>query len=151
MALLPTVVTWQQGADLVMPFIYQEGADEESLVTIDLSSGYAVRMDIVTTAGERIYTFNSADITDVDPITAGAQADAVKEATLTSGAGGTPNINIVVPRALTLPGGVVYAELDTSGNGTFNFDVFLRNTGSDTQAKIAKGSITVEGSHTLWL
>lgn len=146
-------LTWDQGEDLEIKMIYKEGASEETLVTIDLSSNYSLRMDILVPATkERIYTFNSADIPDVDPITGGAQPDTIHEATLTSGAGGTPNINIVVPRTLTLPGGVIYDKLTANPPVTlFNSDVFLRNTSSNRQSKIWSGTITVVESYTLWL
>lgn len=143
--------TWDQGSDLKVQLIYKEGADALSAVAIDLSTGYAVRMDLVSpTTKEIIYTFNSADITDVDPITPSDQPDTTLEGTLTSGAGGTPNISITVPRAITLPGGVVYDQMQ-AGTVLFNYDLFLRNTNTNTQVKILKGTVTVTESYTLWL
>lgn len=145
--------TWDQGADLEVDLIYKEGATVETAVAIDLSTGYSVRMDIVVPATkERIYTFNSAAIADVDPIAVGAQPDSVIEGTLSSGAGSTPNVSIVVPRALTLPTtGPVYLKMTAvPAVIVFNYDIFLRNTGTDKQAKILKGTITIEESYTLW-
>jgi hypothetical protein len=138
--------TWPQGEDLSVDLIYKEGTTALDAVVVPLSTGYEVRMDIVDSE-ERIYTFNSATLADVDPLTAGAQPDNVVEGVLSSGAGGTPNIRITVPRSLTLPGGAIY----DSNNSVFQYDVFLRNTATNKQVKILKGSITVEESHTLWL
>jgi hypothetical protein len=134
--------------------IYKEGATVETAVAKDLSSGYSLRMDLVVPATKaRIYTFNTVAMTDVDP-GAGTVADSVVEGVLTSGAGGTPNINILVPRSLTLPpSGAVYQKLiDTpTPVSLFNYDVFLRHIASDRQAKILKGTISIEESYTLWL
>lgn len=144
---------WAQGEDLSVALIYKEGPVGSEAV-VDLSSGYSVRMDIVVPGTkERVYTFNSASISDVDPILVGAQPDAVLEGVLTNGAGGTPNINISVPRSLTLPTtGAVYMKMTGSPAITvFNYDIFLRNTASDKQVKILTGTITIEDSNTLWV
>lgn len=146
--------TWDQGADLVIELIYREGETVETAVPVDLSSNYSVRMDIVVPATkERIYTFNSETIADVDPVTSGAQDDSVIEGVLSSGAGGTPNISITVPRSLTLPGGAVYAKYTAASNpvSTFNYDIFLRNKSTDKQAKVLQGTVTILDSSTLWL
>jgi len=145
--------TWPQGEDLDIKLIYKEGP-VGSEVVIDLSSGYTLRMDI--TAGaikERVYTFNTASIADVDPITPGAQPDSTIEGVLSSGAGGTPNITISVPRSLTLPTtGAVYLKYTANPSvSTFDYDIFLRHTASDKQAKILSGVITIEDSKTLWV
>jgi hypothetical protein len=144
--------TWAVGEDLSVDLIYKEGPDEESATAVNLSSGYSVRMDIVVPAtGERVYTFNSESLADVDPVLAGAQPDAVVEGVLSSGAGGTPNISISVPRSLTLPNGAIWAKYTgTPKVVSFNYDIFLRNTATDKQVKILKGTITVEESYTLW-
>lgn len=144
---------WDQGADLLVQMIYKEGATAETAVAVDLSSNYAVRMDIVVpSTKERIYTFNSEELADVDPLTTGAQPDSVVEGVLSSGASGTPNISITVPRSLTLPGGSVYEKFTgTPPVGVYNYDVFLRNTSSDKQSKILQGTITINESYTLWL
>lgn len=144
--------TWPEGEDLKVELIYKEGATAETAAVVNLATGYAVRMDIVVPGtNERIYTFNSAAIADVDPIGAGATADSTLEGVLSSGAGGTPNISISVPRALTLPGGVIYAKYTENPPVTsFNYDIFLRNTATDKQSKILRGSITIEDSYTLW-
>jgi len=144
--------TWGQGEDLSVALIYKEGATGSEAV-VDLSSGYSLRMDIVVpTTKERVYTFNTAAIPDVDPITSGAQADSVIEGVLSSGAGGTPNITVSVPRSLTLPGGAVYTKYTENPPVTaYNYDIFLRNTVSDKQVKILTGTITIEDSNTLWV
>lgn len=145
--------TWPVGEDLLVELIYKEGATVETAAAVNLSTGYSVRMDIVVPAtGERIYTFNSEALADVDPIQASAQPDSVVEGVLSSGAGGTPNISFAVPRSLTLPGGAVYTKFTAAPPVTsLNYDIFLRNTVADKQVKILKGAITIEGSYTLWL
>jgi len=144
--------TWGQGEDLSIQLIYKEGPVGSETV-VDLSSGYELRMDIVIpTTGERVYTFNTAALADVDPILVGNQPDAVVEGALSSGSGGTPNINISVPRSLTLPGGSVYAEMTAVPPVmAFNYDIFLRNTVSNKQVKILTGVVTIEVSSTLWV
>lgn len=144
--------TWGQGEDLTIALIYKEGA-AGSEVVIDLSSGYELRMDIVVpSTKERVTTFNSDELVDVDPIQVGDQADVIIEALLSSGGGDAPNILISVPRILTLPGGGIYVKM-TAGTPihVFAYDIFLRNTVSDKQVKILTGTVTVEDSNTLWL
>lgn len=143
---------WAQGEDLSISLIYKEGP-VNSEVVIDLSIGYQVRMDIVIpSTKERIYTFNTASIADVDPLLVGAQPDSVLEGVLSSGAAGSSNIDIAVSRNLTLPGGTVYAKMTGSpAVAVFAYDIFLRKVSSDKQAKILTGTITVEESNTLWL
>jgi hypothetical protein len=141
---------WEQGEDLLIKLIYKEGATGAEAV-VDLSSGYQLRMDIVTPSPnrERIYTINSAVIADVDPVLPGAQPDNVLEAILSSGAGGTANITITVPRALALPGGPVYSKMTaTPPLFIFKYDMFLRNV---SQSKILTGTINVKESNTLWV
>jgi hypothetical protein len=143
--------TCVQGADLVFALNYKEGTTVADAVLVDLSSGYSVRMDLVVpTTKQRVYTFNSGSITDVDPFTSGSQADSVVEGALTSGSDGKGNIQITIPRSLTLPGGVVYDNF-TAGVETFNYDIFLRNTVTNKQAKLLTGTITIGESWTLWL
>lgn len=134
-----------------MEFRYREGATAETAVVKDLSSGYSLRMDIVVPATkERIYTFNTEALADVDP-GAPTVPDSVVDATLTSGAGGTANITIVVPRSLTLPGGAVYTKYTANPPvALFNYDAFLRHTASNRQVKVIKGTITIGDSFTLW-
>lgn len=143
---------WDQGSDLVMALIYKEGATADTAVAIDLSTGYSVRMDMVMPGTkQRIYTFNTDVLADVDPITVGSQPDTVVEGVLTSGVGGTANISIVVPRSLTLPpSGAVYAKY-VLNQTVFSYDIFLRNTVTDKQAKILQGSVTILDSSTLWV
>lgn len=143
--------TWGQGEDLDIQLKYKEGATAETAVIVDLSTGYELRMDVLASdTKERLYTFNSASLADVDPGTA-TEPDNVIEATLTSGAGDTPNIDITIPRSLTLPGGTVYERFAGAPPlTTYLYDIFLRNTVTDKQAKILSGTITVEGSNTLW-
>jgi hypothetical protein len=136
-----------------MDLIYREGPDENNLVIKNLSTGYSLRMDIVLpTTKTRIYTFNTESLSDVDP-GAPVVPDSVIEGTLSAGSSTTPNISILVPRSLTLPpSGAVYTQMIASPSITlFNYDVFLRNTSANRQAKILKGTITVEESYTLWL
>lgn len=144
--------TWGQGEDLTIELIYKEGLTAETAVAIDLSIGYAVRMDIVVQGNkEHIYTFNSAALTDYNASVSGNQPDTTVDAALSNGSGGTPNIAIVVPRTLTLPpAGAIYKKM-LRGVNKFDYDIFLRNTVSNRQVKVLKGTITVEESDTLWL
>lgn len=136
--------TWAQGEDLNIQMVYKEGPAGAE-VPVDLTL-WSLRMDIVTLTGTRRYTFNSADIADVDPDTVGAQPDSTKESTL--GTGGA--ISILVPRTLTLPGGALYTDISApTPQLIFNYDVFLRDA-AGKQRKILKGTITVEKSYTLW-
>lgn len=137
-----------------LDLVYKEGPDEDNLSVIDLSTGYSVRMDLVeSTTLSYVYTFNSEDIPDVDPITTGDQPDTVTEAVLSSGAGGTPNVQIAVNRSLTLPGGELYTYISgTPPKLTFLGDVFLRNNNvtPSKQWKIATVMVTIEKSYTQW-
>lgn len=145
-------LTWAQGDDLPFALRYREGP-EGSEVVVDLSTGFAVRMDIVVPGTkERVYTFNTATIADVDPIQVGDQPDSTVEGVLSDGAGGSANIEFAVPRSLTLPGGSVYAKM-TAGTPikVFAYDIFLRNTTTNKQSKILTGTITIEESNTLWV
>lgn len=144
--------TWGQGEDLSIVLKYKEGATADTATTIDLSTNYEVRMDIVASDDkQRLYIFNSAELVDVDP-GAGTIPDTTIEGVLTNGAGDSPNIEITVPRSLTLPGGPVEARMSgASGITTFLYDIFLRNTATNKQKKILTGTITVEKSNTLWL
>lgn len=138
---------WQQGDDFVISMTYKEGPDAQSVVPVDLT-GWSVRMDIKTTSGVRLYTFNSQSIQDTDPLTAGDQSDAVTEAVL--GSDGT--ILITVPRSITLPPtGAIYQQMSSPTNPQtiFDYDIFLRST-TDKQKKILKGKVTIERSITLW-
>lgn len=133
--------TWQQGDDLTFGLIW-----EENDVVVDFTDPDRtdeLRMDIVSDEGERLYTFNSDTIADADPVEDGAQPDTTTEVTF----GSEGQINIVVDRAVTLPGGSVYDQL-AEGVTLFNYDIFLRTNGR--QKKILKGQITVDQSWTLW-
>lgn len=134
--------TWEQGEDLVIMAVYKEGP-EFAPEPVDLSD-YSLRMDMrkVNADGDRVWTFNSHDIDDEPDADEPGEQD--NEVTL--GADGT--IEIVVSRALTLPGGSVYEELKT-GTTQFVYDMFLRNP-QDRQKKILSGVITVNKSVTLW-
>lgn len=151
MALTPQNFTWQQGEDLIIKLKYKEGNTPETAAIVDLSTGYDLRMDVVASDDKtRLYTFNTSALADVDP-GAGTVPDNTLEGTLSSGAGDTPNIEILVPRSLTLPGGEIEARMSGANPITsFFYDVFLRNTTSGRQQKILTGTITVERSHTLW-
>lgn len=145
----PTLnLTWQQGEDLAIAMVYNEGINVNTVAPVDLT-GYSVRMDIKTDTGLRLYTFNSLSLPDVDPIASGDQPDPVTEATLNS----VGEINIVVSRALSLPpAGPFYQQLSspTAPKDTFYYDIFLRNT-QELQTKILKGQILIEKSVTLWV
>lgn len=134
--------TWEQGTDFTLKLIYKEGP-AGSEVPVDLTpAGTEVRMDIAQD-GARLYTFNSASITDLDGTAGpGNTGDTTLEATL----GADGSINIEVPRSLTLPGGTLAASLNTKP--TFDYDVILRRNGK--QMKILSGTITVTKSVTLW-
>lgn len=136
--------TWQEGEDLVMSMVYNEGP-EGAEVPVNLT-GYKLRMDVAnTTDGTRVFTFNSDDIAGDPLVDSVGPAD--NEATL----GTDGSINIVVPRSLTLPGGAVAALYVGSDTALLlNYDVFLRNP-AGLQSKILRGTITVERSYTLWL
>lgn len=125
---------WPQGEDLEIALIYKEGGSENSASAVNLSSGYAARMDIVLPAGRvQLWTATSPN----DAISLGTGLD--------------KNANIVIwlPRSLTLDGGELYANLGTTTN--FNYDLFLRNTTSDHQIKVITGQLQIERSNTLWL
>lgn len=140
--------TWEQGADLVLSLVYKESIDGAPATPKDLT-GYSVRMDIRSTdvLGNRIYTFNSAEITDLDGSGPGSDTDLVTE--ITPGADGT--ISITVPRSLTVQGGAVYELMSDPLNpvNILVYDIFLRDP-QDKQQKILSGSITVNRSVTLW-
>ena len=144
--------TWGQGEDLTIELIYKEGNTIETATVVDLSSGYQLRMDIVVpSTKERVYTFNTATLADVDPITPGSQPDNTLEGVLSSGAASSPNVVVSVPRSLTLPEGSIYQKMtDVPPVTSFNYDIFLRHVASDKQVKILTGVITVEDSYTLW-
>jgi hypothetical protein len=127
--------TWQQGDDLEIALVYKTGIDAETATAVDLT-GYSCRMDIRQTSvtGSLVYTFNSDD---ADVLT---DDEAILDA--------EGNINITVPRELSLSGGEIYTAM--AGNVTvFYYDLFLR-TDTNKQHKIMKGTITVEKSSTLW-
>lgn len=125
---------WPQGEDLEIALIYKEGGSENSASAVNLSSGYEVRMDVVRPSDKTVlFTVTSPN-------------DAVS---LGTGANKAPNIVFWLPRSLTLTGGTLYANLDTTTN--FNYDVFLRNTGTDKQIKLIRGQLQIERSNTQWL
>lgn len=120
---------WQQGEDATINMVYKEGAPA---VPIDLT-GYSLRMDVRAVGGvTTLYTFNSDDTNPAtdDEATFGTQGQ----------------IDIAISRAISLPGG---ALVDSIGQA-LSFDIFLRNT-AGKQKKILKGTITIEGSETLWV
>lgn len=135
---------WEQGTDLVISFVYKEGPDGEE-VPINLSTDYAVRMDIKTAevGGTHLFTFNSEDIVETPPVDVTGSAD--NEATL----GTAGQINIVVPRSISLDGGALWELLEANTTGFF-YDIILRKLSTDTQIKLLKGSITVNRGVTLW-
>ena len=134
-------VEWEQGEDFVMHLVYKEND-----TPVDLTN-YEVRMDIgVDKAPGIVLTLNSADLTGLDdqgnPVDSEGPAD--NEITVDE----EGNIDIFITRYLTLPGGVIGNRLAT-GN-TFVYDLFVRDTAANRQKKLAKGSITVNKSVTLW-
>lgn len=134
--------TWEQGEDLVLQLVYKEGP-VGTPVPVDLT-GYSLRMDMrkVNPEGLRVWTFNS------DDIPAEPEADEIGEGDNEITLDSDGSIEIVVSRLLTLPGGSIYAELQT-GITQFVYDMFLRNP-QNRQKKILTGVITVNKSITLW-
>lgn len=142
---------WVQGEDLTIELIYKEGSTTENAVPVDLSSDYALRMDIVDPEIGRLYTFNSDAVADVDEETSGSQPDLDTEVEFGNGTAGSPNVSITVPRHLALPGGPLHGLIDYDHPVAVLFcDIFLRNTASDRQARILKAVISLEKSNTLW-
>lgn len=133
---------WSQGADLDMSFKYLRGP-EGSETAVNLT-GYKLRMDIRATdiTGTRVYTFNSDDIAGDTTIDLTGVAD--NEAVLSADG----SIHIVVPRALTLPNGAIFAFMQDNIS-VFVYDIFLRDT-AGKQWPILKGNISIEKSITLW-
>lgn len=131
---------WQQGEDGEINLVYSVNG-----VAPDLSSGYAVRMDVRNDAGTNLFVFNSEDITSlpVGETSLDTTGDADNEAVL----GPNGAIKISVPRAASLPGG----PLGDSVNTALRYDVFLRNKTTNKQKKILKGSIIIEPSQTRWV
>ena len=125
---------WPQGEDLEIALIYKEGNSEASASAVNLSSGYAARMDIVLPAGRVVQW------------TAETPSAAIS---LGTGANKQPNLVIWLPRALTLTGGALFDDLSTTTN--FNYDIFIRNLGTDRQVKVLTGQINIERSNVLWL
>jgi hypothetical protein len=121
---------WPQGEDLNIRLLYKEGSGTKA-VPVPLNSGYSLRMDLVV-PDTRTVAFSF--LSDEHPNTLG------------SGRNNQPNINIFLPRSATLPGGELYSVQST----TFAYDVFLRNTLTDKQVKLIRGTITLESSNTLW-
>lgn len=135
--------TWEQGTDLDINLIYKEGpAGSETPVDLTVA-GTEVRMDIALD-GQRLYTFNSAAIADIDGSGPGTTGDTDLEAVL----GADGSINIAVPRSLTLGTGPIAAQM-SSGKYVFDYDLLLRKS-TGKQMKILSGKITVNKSVTLW-
>jgi hypothetical protein len=126
---------WPQGEDLNIQLIYKEGASSKVAKAIDLS-GYSLRMDIFSADGSSLYEYTSMN----------------NPGTLGSGLNGEPNVNIFLPRSLTLPGGTIYTKMtDNPSQTAFNYDLFLRNLSTTRQFKVIRGMISIEKSVTLWL
>lgn len=138
-------MTWEVGEDLNLSFTYKVGPSG-SEEPVDLSSVYAVRMDIRSNDNSfgLLYTFNSSDITESPPVDESGSAD--NEITL--GSDGT--ISIRIPRSVVLPGGAIYDYMIANNVSSYAYDIFLRNTDLDTQKKILKGTIGINQSVTRW-
>ena len=137
--------TWEQGDDLIIEIIYKINDQPVDLVT---EPGYAVRMDIAPSAGvgsspAPIFSFNSEDFDGN-----GLDQEGVDDNEVVFPAE-TGAIHIVIPRSLTLPGGVVAEALSTTN--TFAYDLFLRDKGLNKQKKLLQGKITVNRSITKWV
>jgi hypothetical protein len=149
MAVASKDFTWEQGEDLEIAIIYKTGTSEANATPKDLT-GYSVRMDIRATdvSGNRIYTFNSEDVIDLDGAGPNSDDDVVKEI---SQPGADGMIRITVPRSLTVQGGPIFELMSDTLNpvNIFAYDIFLRDT-DDKQAKILAGKIIVNRSVTLW-
>lgn len=134
---------WDQGADLEILMLYKKGPVDNAL-PVNLT-GYSVRMDIVGQSGQRLYTFNSEELDDVNNETA-----PVPDTNMEFFLGPEGQIKLIVPRRITLPGGELYSSLTANPPQlSFNYDIFLRDAG-DMQRKILKGQIIFEKSYTLW-
>lgn len=118
---------WPQGEDLRIQLRYKEGSGSAAKA-VNLSAGYAARMDLVLPSGGSVlYTAS----TDNGSLVLGT-------------AGDNPNISIVLPRALTLPGGAL------ENTRAVAYDLFLRNTATDIQIRVLEGTISIDRSRTLW-
>ena len=142
---------WPQGEDLEIALIYKEGESENSASAVNLSSGYEARMDIVLPGRPPVVRWSGESAED--------------DISLGTGVDKQANIVVWLPRSLLLPGtpgdpdadpvvlpgapGVLFADLATTTN--FNYDLFLRNTGTNKQVKVLSGQIQIERSNTLWL
>lgn len=119
---------WQQGEDGEISLVYKAGDPAEP---VDLT-GYKLRMDIRASGGSTpLYTFNSDD----------ADAETPDEAVLTADG----EINIVIPRTVSLPAGPLASTIGQA----LNYDIFVRNP-DGKQKKFLKGTVTIEASETLW-
>lgn len=135
--------TIEQGDDATISLVYQTGPLGAE-VAPNLTSGYSVRMDIRTASvsGDRVWTFNSADIPGEPEADTTGVAD--NEATL----GTAGQINITVPRALSLAGGAIFDKI-VANNLVFAYDLFIR-TPDGKQRKLLQGTLTYNKSVTLW-
>lgn len=118
---------WPQGEDLSIQLAYKEGPAATSAKVLNLSTGYSLRMDIFL-PNEVLVSITSPE-------------NVLLKAT-------SPNIEILLDRELTLPGGVIEEKFPAIQ--TFSYDVFLRNTVTDRQVKILRGNLKIERSGTLW-
>ena len=127
---------WPQGEDLNIQLVYREGDSINRTIPLNLATNYSLRMDLVhSTTRAVLYSYISTEHSQ----------------TLRSGTDKKSNINIFLPRSLTLPNGVLYSSITSNPPGsTFMYDIFLRNTVIDKQVKILKGAISIESSNTLW-
>lgn len=135
--------TIEQGEDVDIFLVYKTGPAGAE-VPVNLSTGYSVRMDIraANTSGDRVWTFNSADIVGETGVDVAGPAD--NEATL----GAAGEISIAVPRSLSLAGGSVFTKI-AENISVFAYDLFLRAP-NGKQKKVLQGTITYNKSVTLW-
>ncbi len=145
MAVATYSMIWEVGEDLELNFTYKQGPTGEE-EPVDLSTDYAVRMDIRSNDTNKtlLFTYNSADIVETPPVDVTGGAD--NEITL--GSDGT--INIFVSRAAVLPAGTIYEYMKTNNINSFVYDIFVRNTDINRQKKILAGTISLNDSVTRW-
>lgn len=136
-------VVWEQGEDFMMHLVYKEND-----TPVDLTD-YEVRMDIAPATPANalpILSLNSADFTGTGEGDVPLDAEGGGDNEVTTDTEG--NIFITVGRNVTLPTGIIGTRLNIGTK--FVYDIFVRDTTTNRQKKLAKGGITVNRSVTLW-